>query len=1771
MSLIKNYKSDFFKNLGCLFMLGLFNIIFTSCSLFDFMGSKDNANGPSIKSTANFIIDEVKGKVVSTSTNGLPEEVMLSYTACFRDIIYPDNTLPNSLFKIYFFENHHTKKDEEIKCIESDFFSFSPNTSPPSCIQMRTDSNGCINWTEVYPYRPINQSAWFKYSRAFEGTGVNSGMEVIDMAMNPWLSKYNPGSSASILQLVDLRYHSNISKNKNWKFIELSKADIPQCQKASEDENLSTCAYKLRSLFSAISYFEQQIGKIPQIWFDVVKSNISLESIESINIKNEDPSNGRIKILEQFNICHENKKENCDNPGRFFKVQLQIPLHIKVKNYKGEDELIPLTRGNYSIKPYLFLQTEKHENILLHKDIEDFIPGDLVETSQQEYHLKAEFYLHIPYEHYNLKAFLAVKVISNKTNKTHFIPFEGVFQFPNNLKSVIGSQELDNLQDTVLNFYKENHGSGTSLIETKYKLSYDPKKIINLEGFKKAGWDVKLKRLRFSEISRKDCPTPVKRTVRYVGEVCIVDPLKDTAVVPNTSIKIQRQNIISSNDGFFMDGEVTDIKTNNKIDFELFDIDGTLFDIDGTPRTIENKNIPADQTYISDTSGCLQWVDEISHKWYDRQKYFLRKMIFSKEEWGFKGERVLAINPWHYGFVFFQDTTQLGPGSIRTQSTGLMKPKVLLHDFRTLFPELIYSVDRFLGISLFQNLLFLFKMRIDRTDDVAIGQGSQRTAAMDARRGYYFLRLILIKSHTEEDGGQGNQVVNADVYKNHIYNTIQSWNVNEGTKTVGRNTQGQTGQMINTNLDYITHFDTYVQVRDSTINAYINFLYSVEQFIFIGSNSRVLVQLTPTDPKYYVYKQPNSCEVDPEKSIFLPFIDHDLVTPVFIAPFVPSDQRNWNILRVLKENLNLDLDLSSKKKIDTLDVGPEEIESYININKETGQNHKIITRMQTSLLSSNRSDTWTQKTINNIPDIKFKLETFINQIVKFFTTALNNNSDVHSLLSSFNDNKNAVRELAHEIRSYASEIYNNIGDKSSKEYHFFEELTKLSHDILSTLNNTTHEDDRLALTDLYNRIKNTFDKLENILDIPPESDIQLLTKKENPEKEWFHEEINFPKESSEWSGFNRDLFAKDEGLKIISMDDAEATDNFIKDLNDIATLHNEHHNNYNYQNHHNKPEAESTSHIEGNQAKEEYTMAEHKQHADDYHQYQTEFWKNFELTNNDDYYTVAQKIKNMHLPNMTKPWLENILTNGIHTGTIKTPEVMTFVHSLCGFWFEKFYEKYLEQKQLDIIFQKHMDHYNYYKSTLDFLKNEEPTKQHYDLLQAMEEYNLTKMDEHLLIVENPFLIRNVEDTSPLEQIINNIFDSVLTENQTNKPQDTHTTQDTVLSSLYKNQRKSYEQALYISSILGFNLDPTSILKKHRHPYFTCLANPFNFFHIEKKIIVGDIGKDYSDLSYKYGYTKSINLQRAFDYAYSASWSANRSFSTSLGTGFTVLSGLGDIRGKFINPLTLINPVASFSGIKLSSDWNTSRSEGDSNRRQQSLRFADESLYLQLNHSILSIRLTQFRHCLVVRAKNHAFEGYEEVWQNESIDKNFIYQIPYIKSGLMICSENIDEKTLDTPYLIEEDYFYLYQLIPGDRGQFQNPLNMRNRPFVISLRGMTEMEKMIFLIHSHVEADKMYGVEDYNPHGKFTNPFNRESKPALGAKQAIIRAKLWNKTGFYPGVYSVKYDNEHYFFKNPIEYDKNSFERLGEWLYNNNPMPAWSIDGESTQSVFDRAN
>ena len=647
-------------------------------------------------------------------------------------------------------------------------------------------------------------------------------------------------------------------------------------------------------------------------------------------------------------------------------------------------------------------------------------------------------------------------------------------------------------------------------------------------------------------------------------------------------------------------------------------------------------------------------------------------------------------------------------------------------------------------------------------------------------------------------------------------------------------------------------------------------------------------------------------------------------------------------------------------------------------------------------------------------------------------------------------------------------------------------------------------------------------------------------------------------DTTKQSKTNMDQFAAKEGLKVVATDsENHAMDKFISDLNSLNRKYNTRY----------KPflgVSPDAGHLDEEMINNSITSRKLPvQTVKDEELWQISFTenrkttrKNFPLNSADDFAGFVKKHQQMYLPEFSLAWLNHILRYGIHAGSIEHPEVMTFLHSLCFFWFEKFYAQYLEDSQIQNLYENHLKYYDYYRSTLQYAREAGDIKQHQALLKMMQQYHLMHPLDSLMPAGNPFFI-NLENASWFSGVVQGVTKNILWDIAS--PEETYLKDApvNVVRSLYTHPGATYRGQVKSSSDTRqlWNIHQMASLKNNpRHPFYGCVANPLNFFHLEHKVIVGDIGKDYSDITYEYGQTRQFNVQASNDWAYGVNWSMAKGFSFSAGSGVTVLGGLGDA-----GPLRVVDMFFSFNGIKASPDWSTGRQDSESNRRQKSIRGA-RTIYLTMNHSQFSIRLKDFRRCIVVRPQQLAFENYKNytIWKPE-VSQNFMQQLLFMKAGLMLCSENIHLSESDPPEYILEDYFYIYQPNPGDQGQFQNPLNFRNRPYVITIRGLAELEKLESLFHAFLEPDRQPGVEDYDPKKPMTNLFDRHSRVMDGIRLAVRKAHIWDKTGFYPGVYNVHYDDQHYYFKKPIHKKRGYWEAWGEWLYKKNPLPLIRFD------------
>ena len=179
---------------------------------------------------------------------------------------------------------------------------------------------------------------------------------------------------------------------------------------------------------------------------------------------------------------------------------------------------------------------------------------------------------------------MGLKIKENKDRgESAFLPFEGLFAFDGEMNKILDNKEMQ-LDEQTIAFYSEKTSAlfdknaesspqnaqsssrrkkaapSSSLIDS-LDISRDLEAHSKISGFRKAGWDVVLKRLRHQGVingyknvhvksngeasveEKLMCPTAVSQTISYIGEVCFNDPLKREDAAKSTPMIVKIKSL----------------------------------------------------------------------------------------------------------------------------------------------------------------------------------------------------------------------------------------------------------------------------------------------------------------------------------------------------------------------------------------------------------------------------------------------------------------------------------------------------------------------------------------------------------------------------------------------------------------------------------------------------------------------------------------------------------------------------------------------------------------------------------------------------------------------------------------------------------------------------------------------------------------------------------------------------------------------------------------------------------------------------------------------------------------------------------------------------------------------------------------------------------------------------------------------------------------------------------------------------------------------------
>ena len=166
---------------------------------------------PSSLDDAFFIVEEITPQknnvnpVILHKREGIIDSFSLNLEACLKDIFTKEPILGTS----FIVEYETTLRDQNR--VKGKFQKVKVSPDPVS------NSNGCIQWVENYPFRFVKNPKWINLKRVIKTENINYfGQETVPMAINPWLISSNLNNN--LPEIMDLRpqYSKNnpLLKNK---------------------------------------------------------------------------------------------------------------------------------------------------------------------------------------------------------------------------------------------------------------------------------------------------------------------------------------------------------------------------------------------------------------------------------------------------------------------------------------------------------------------------------------------------------------------------------------------------------------------------------------------------------------------------------------------------------------------------------------------------------------------------------------------------------------------------------------------------------------------------------------------------------------------------------------------------------------------------------------------------------------------------------------------------------------------------------------------------------------------------------------------------------------------------------------------------------------------------------------------------------------------------------------------------------------------------------------------------------------------------------------------------------------------------------------------------------------------------------------------------------------------------------------------------------------------------------------------------------------------
>ena len=1609
---------------------------------------------------ALFDVDEVEYEFVKLSESSediLPSKFLLKFKACMKDSLKKQPMRNHSL-------GIHTFRDE--KESEKTITNTLCENVEWGCTPVDTDNNGCFKWEERYNFALPAEQQWIGFKRVI---AHRTGTHVIPMMINPWI----PG-----IKIVDLRPQYGKMENylgdkplfrlheKLGKSHESGESEVDKCKEEGS----------LDQAFKNLDLDENE--KKAFLWVDQVEFSPS---------RKVRPDNSDYKKI--YNICDDSlSAEECeqnrklDRKGGFLNLKLQIPVHIISDDESGrmDYKLVP-AGAEFDVTFYLLSEIGRDSSsngnskkyYMLHRRVEP-----VTTIAGREYIHLDNALLHIPYVTIEGTSVILLKVESR--GEVDMEPFYGVYEIKDkSIRDLHGTsvrlslKSSESAPDEKVDLEKvsvSNVESQRERIE-EYKKTFEQfdaenayvlytPELAEIDGFDHSeGLALDLSRMRFARIkaSGDTCSSPVKRRVVYLGEVCLRDP-RINEYLQMRPVTVTAQDMWISRNS---EGRIT-VDPAPKNDIETI---------------VNNRR--------ADDRGCIQFTYELSHKLYDVQKYFMKKLTFTTNDQEESEEsEYIALNPWEYGFLTYQKFTQAYENWYDAQekyaacnkmddscselmgklkkaesdlegplfSENLEHPRLRLNEYRNVIIEPSYNIKPSLDIQTVKNLQVFLQPGIVRMDS----PGEDRWQIPRVFPiGYYLVRFIIAKGPQETTEGK-------------------RWILDRYTKDP---LDGSLNLI--TDMDLINHQrrfgEAFKKITAPTDTAMENLSMSAlderaEEFEQARETLKNVYQRTNYDAYGEHLKTANATE------FFGDGCEEGGRTPCFTKDdyITHFDTLAYAENGVLSAFIKLGFDvehfrhLGSKNSI-LIEIYPTDPEpvlgKYQYLSPETnGGNRCVLDVENTTFKPFPTCDE------GNVHEGCHQLKTPSHWGL-FFTTEFGmvnimwpterNYSEVFGLNEShpLEISGRSQYELNEEMKQLS--LMENAINHVNQNHEAFG-LSKVNDAYVAGFKAFVDPfTDRVKIDELKQYCENvekqiselnSKDLLKGAESLPEKLAIGLSICSENMQ------DSSMPLSGTKLRNQVRKYFTY--------RDFADERNKGRDPLQEYRQVQSQEGSFCNERSHRATSYIDDGNDLSASALRYQDCVCNPPNEESITKKIARCFSKSQGLVFVEDNVDFLKKLGNND---------ENPVQVVQHNGAMKSKLDQGFLKSMCTFWFEEYYKNYLNFNHVENIYDKSI-------SYLEFLYT------------------------------NPYV--EVPEEERIEGINFADFKNIST-NRSGVAQ--------WFDGAYS--RDGYEPFVDYKTTSDSN-----------HPFHVCRNDPLKFFHIERKVIVGELDT-YSDRTrYNNGRVYSLTTQASRGAQIRVEQSRRQQISSSLRGEFRVETGRTTIGNSVkrifrgvSNEIFRTTFGAGFGGEEARS--------GATSATEQNTMDSSKSILLAVNHVQMNLALKKHRSCFLIRPKINAFEGIRDghwahlrlFWSsnlpsNLSKDAVDLMKLPYTDSGILICGEE-SLKSLE----VSENYYYIHQFFGGHAYEFMSRTIYHNRPYTEIIRGQEQMDKFIRLTQD-MTYNREAGAEDpYGMRARIQHLSQDRSQLDRNLIEAFEKNALdWS--GFYKGIYTYPdlinyYDSE----------------------------------------------